>query len=64
MDAKQAIIDQFRAVYSSLVDVSNVAGEAQLGASDWFCDGYPFGMDLDEFIAELAEYIGRLEESK
>lgn len=63
MENKQAIINEYKKVYSSLVKVYDLA-EGDIGASEWFCDGYPFGMDLFEFLAEVQAYIEKLEAGK
>lgn len=60
MDTKRAIIEEFAVAYSALVKVYDLAS-GDIGSSEWFCNGYPFGMDLFEFLAEVQAYIEKLE---
>jgi hypothetical protein len=53
------IIAQFSEAYSALMKVYNLT-DGDLGISNWFCEGYPFGMDLGEFLAEFGTYIEKL----
>ena len=58
-DTRAQIVAEFTQAYSALVKVYDLA-EGDLGSSEWFCNGYPFGSDLLEFIAEFGSYISKL----
>lgn len=58
-DTRAQIIAHYSEAFSALVKVYDLA-EGDIGCSEWFCNGYPFGGDLLEFIAEFGNYIGNL----
>lgn len=58
-EQRAGIIAEFSVAFSALVKVYNLT-DGNLGASTWFCEGYPFGQDLGEFIAEFGNYIEKL----
>jgi hypothetical protein len=60
---REAVLFHFRDAYNSLVKVYNLA-EGDIGGSAWFCDGYPFGSDLGEFLASFSEYILKIREAQ
>jgi hypothetical protein len=58
---QEAILRHFQEAYSSLVKVYNLA-DGGIGSSAWFCDGYPFGSDLGEFLSIFGDYILQMKE--
>ena len=62
METKQAIIREASKVLSSVFEIINKVeadsdSKNYLGHSDWFCTGYPFGGDLNEFAYSLGDWI-------
>jgi hypothetical protein len=62
-DTREQIIRRYQDALNALADVVDLAESdpsGRLGMSEWFCDGYPFGGDLGEFVYEFANYLNKL----
>ena len=61
-DTRAQIVRQYQDALNALAKVVDLvdADPSHLGTSEWFCDGYPFGRDLTEFVYEFADYLAKL----
>ena len=60
---KALIILRYQEALNALAKVVDLVDEdttENLGSSEWFCNGYPFGQDLDTVVYKFANYINTL----
>ena len=70
MKQKKLIIHEAQKALKSLVQVSELISDYNhdnphdnLGGSEWFCNAYPIGADLDEFNSEMSAWIQSMHET-
>lgn len=60
MSPEQEIIVEIQNIAKAMHNICHLAQAHNLGATEWFCDGYPFGEDLDEVFHKTLEYVDTL----
>jgi hypothetical protein len=62
-DTRAQIVRQYQEALNALAKVVDLVDEVtteNLGSSEWFCNGYPFGQGLETVVYQFANYINTL----